>query len=124
MGFQTRETKDLGTQIKVKTLYMIFAEGGTDEQREAASHFATHEWWAAATDLAVKHGFAGAYAGGRSGGWLSLFYSSQNRPVFFSEAANNKEENEKYEKFLEELGPLFASFPYLFDEVLKLQMET
>lgn len=58
------------TRICVKTYRLVFADGGTDAQRERAWHEAARAWWREAEVIARNMGVSDIYQDGRSGGWL------------------------------------------------------
>lgn len=58
------------TRIYVKTHHLVFADGGTDAQRERAWYEAQQAWWQEADNLAHAIGVSEIYQDGRSGGRL------------------------------------------------------
>jgi hypothetical protein len=82
--------RDCGAAVCVKDYERGYMDGGADEQRERAYQSAQETWWRNADAIAARHGYSGASACGRSGGWCAPYTGDpgSGRRVIFEDDAN------------------------------------
>lgn len=117
MHIADKHCRDCGAAVNVKSHGLRLVDGGTDAQRERAWNAAAESWWRDAAILAQSHGYSGAGACGRSGGWCVPYDGDSFRgaeadakaPRFLAfAAAVDAQRRAMPERFAEELAHAIA----------------
>lgn len=104
--------RDCGAAVNVKGHGLSFIDGGTESQRSRADAAATESWWAEADAIAQRHGYDGAAACGRSGGWCAPYVEH----VTDSHRSNGGRVTEYMD---DDTAPRFVAFAADIDALLK-----